>query len=116
MSYLAKRNNMEGYEHIINWYTPSYSYIEGDKCEHRWVDSQNCWYYLIVEETDEETGKRFDGKNFWIIEPYKPKGVTITEENYNEIMPQLKWLVTVTSEKGDRGKEWDFENHCVKTV
>lgn len=36
------------------------------------------------------------------------------EENFDEIKPQIKWLVTDTSEDEDEEKEWDFDNHCVK--
>lgn len=100
---------MEGYEHIVGWCTPAYSYVEGEDHEHYWVDSQNCWYYLICEETDEKTLKRLDGKKYWIIEPYKPKGVVLTEDNESCV----RWLVTDTSEEFDEGKEWDFDKHCI---
>lgn len=93
---------MIGYEIIRNWCRPAYSYIEGDEHEHYWVDSQNCYYYIVYEKTDEKTNKRVDGKKYWIIEPYKPIGITITEENYEEIKPQIKWLVTDTSEYEDK--------------
>lgn len=105
---------MEGYEILKNWCRPAYSYIEDDEHEHYWVDSQNCYYYIVCEETDEESGQRIDGKKYWIIEPFKPIGVIITEENFDEIKPQIKWLVTDTSENEDEEKEWDFDNHCVK--
>lgn len=104
---------MDGYEIIKNWCRPAYSYIEGDKKERYWVDSQNCWYHMICEETDEKTDKRFDEKKYWIIEPYKPIGIQITNDNFEEIKPKIKWLVTDTSEVDDRGKEWNFEKHQV---
>lgn len=105
---------MEGYELINNWCTPAYSYVEGDKKEHWWADSQNCFYYVICEETDPDTDKRYDGKKYWIIEPHKPEGIVITDKNYEELKSQIKWLVTDTSEESDSGKEWDFDKHGVK--
>lgn len=105
---------IEGYEFIKSWCTPAYSYIEGDDHEHHWADSQNCYYHVYLDETDEETGLRPDGKKYWIIEPLKPVGVTITNENYKEVMKQLKWVVTISSETYPEMKEWDFDNHCVK--
>lgn len=106
---------MEGYEIIQSWVRPAYSYVEGDERERYWVDSQNCYYHIVCEETDEKTDKRFDGKKYWIIEPYKPVGVILTEENFKELQPQIKWLVTDTSEEIHEEREWDFDNHCVKT-
>lgn len=106
---------MEGYEIIKAIVRPAYSYIEGDPKEHYWVDSQNCWYHLICEETDEKTDQRFDGKKYWIIEPYKPVGIQITKENYEDIKHSIKWLVTDTSEKLDEEREWDFEQHKIKS-
>lgn len=104
---------MEGYEIIQAFVRPAYSYVEGDGNEHYWLDSQNCWYHMISKETDEKTNKRFDNKKYWIIEPYKPKDVRITEENAIEWKPLIKWLVTDTSNEEDAGKEWDFINHKI---
>lgn len=105
---------MQGYEIITAFVRPAYSYIEGEEREHYYLDSQNCFYHEIVIATDDEC-KRKDGKKYWIIEPYKPEGITITEENYEEIKSQIKWLVSYSSEDDDEDKEWDFNNHCVKS-
>lgn len=43
-----------------------------------------------------------------MICPYKPKGVSITAENKEEL---VKWCVYDTSVDDDEDKEWDFETH-----
>ena len=104
---------MEGYEQINAFVTPAYSYVEGNKREHYYYDSQNCFYHELFIATGDD-GKRRDGKKYWIIEPYKPEGITITEENYEEVKSQIKWVVSCSSEDNDEEKEWDFDKHCVK--
>lgn len=46
-------------------------------------------------------------KKHWLIEPVKPEGVKITEENEDLI----KWIVSLGPDNSE-GKEWDFDNHC----
>lgn len=105
---------MKDYKPIIALVKPAYSYVEGDDKEHYWLDSQSCFYYMIYEETDENTFQRHDGKKYWIIEPYIPKDITISDKNFKDVEPLIKWFVTDTSEECDEGKEWNFEKHNVK--
>lgn len=107
---------MEGYEIIRAFIRPAYSYIEGDNRERYWVDSQNCYYHIVCEETDEQTNLRFDGKKYWIVEPFKPKDIVLTAENWSENKNKIKWLVTDTSEDCDSETEWDFKEHKPITV
>lgn len=102
---------IENYEIVKVQVRPVYSFVEDDSKEHWWLDSQNCYYYLLCEELDSNTDKRYDGKKYWIIEPHLPKGFVVTEGNIEEAALQFKWLVTFTSEEEDEGKEWDFKNH-----
>lgn len=90
------------YEYLKGFVTPSYSYIEGDKKVRAWRDSQNCYCHIIPIED-----KLIDGKNWWIIEPVKPKGMTIN--NQEEWNKYVKWFVTLSSIYEDEGCEWDFK-------
>lgn len=100
--------NGQVYEHLIAFATPAYSYEEGDKQEHYWIDSQNCFYYFLDDEPEDgPAGIMKDGKKDWLIEPVKPEGVKITEENEDLI----KWIVSLGPDNSE-GKEWDFDNHC----
>lgn len=100
---------MEEYEYLSGFTVPAYKYVEGWVHEKCWVDSIHL-YLVITDEMDEETNK-IDGKNWWMIEPMKPKGVTVTEKNYNDV---VKWFVTETCVEEDCKKEWDFVEHKVK--
>jgi hypothetical protein len=98
---------IDGYEHLQHWVIPCYRYIEGDPDEEMWIDTQNCYYYTFEDADDNDL---IDGKKYWIIEPFKPKGMTITEENKD----QVRWFVAFCSDTEDHDKEWDFETHKPK--
>lgn len=87
----------KNYELLQGFVIPCYSYSEGDKEETYWVDSQNCFYYIL--EDDNVNAKT------WVILPYKPKGVKITNDNQDLIV----WLT-------EGYKEWDFDNHKPKEI
>lgn len=119
---------LENYEFIKNWCVPNYWYEEGKPREEYWVDSQNLFYHKFYQDfydlglvdddgnpiKDENGEDKKDPRKWWLISPYKPKGVTITEENEDLI----KWLVEESyldsEEKDYEFYEWDFENHCIK--
>lgn len=99
---------MEEYELLNGFVTPAYQYIEGWEQEMHWVDYIHL--YLHVDDIVNEETNLIDGKNWWIIEPMKPKGTTVTEENYKDV---VKWFVTETPVEDDWNKEWDFDKHKV---
>lgn len=90
------------YVPLYGFVIPAYLYIEGEEKERYWVDSQNIDYYLYNKNIID------DNKNWWMICPYKPEGVTITAENQEEL---VKWCVYDTSVDDDEDKKWDFETH-----
>ena len=100
--------NINDYEEAFTGLAiPVYRFVEGEDSEHYWVDLQNCVYYTYYDEKyDKETGL-INGKNWWIMFPYKPKGVAITKDNQNLI----KWFVGDSSKTEDVDKEWDFDKH-----
>lgn len=93
------------YVPLTGFCTPAYRFIEGENVESFWVDSQNC-YILTVPDGDETL---IDGKNYWIIEPAKPKGMKI--DNEEQFKQHCKWLVFWSSIEDDEDKEWDFKEH-----
>lgn len=93
------------YEYLKGFVTPAYSYIEGDEKIRPWKDSQNCYYHILLTE-DEEL---IDGKNWWIIEPMKPKGIVIN--NQEEWDKYIKWFVSFSSISEDEKLEWDFKTN-----
>lgn len=99
---------MGGYELLNGFATPAYQYMEGWEQEMSWVDSIHL--YLHIDDIMNEETNLIDGKNWWIIEPMKPKGTTVTEENHKDI---VKWVVTDTSVESDWNKEWNFDRHKV---
>lgn len=101
-----KKDDYEFYKCSI---PPAYTYIEGESEEHYWLDLQNADYYMM-NDSDKETGL-IEGKKWWLMTAYKPKGTTITEENVDEL---IKWFVNDSYDFADVGKEWDFEKHCPK--
>lgn len=99
-------SNFNNYEFLnCGFLTSCYSYKEGDKKEHRWIDDQNCEYYYF-EDDPEATGYLEDGRKHYIIMAFKPKGTTITKGNMNLV----KWFVFWGPDE-DINKEWDFNNH-----
>lgn len=102
-------DNIE-YEHLSGFVIPAYSYEEGDKNEQFWVDSQNCLFYFLDDEPDDgPAGIMKDGKKHWMMDPIKPVGIKITEDNIDLV----RWIVTIGPDE-DMEKEWDFDNHRVK--
>lgn len=106
---------VKGYEYIIDFVTPSYWYEEGKDKEEYFVDSQNLYCIKFAGFPNNE-GKE-DDRKWWIISPYKPKGMKIDETNKNLI----KWLVedcykeTMCSDDCEyEFYEWDFVKHCIK--
>lgn len=91
------------YEFLKGFVTPAYSYIEGDNECRGWVDSQNCYYNIIPDED------LIDGKNYWIIEPVKPKNVKVS--NQEDWDKYVKWFVSISSVGEDEGLEWDFKTN-----
>ncbi len=100
-----EKNNIE-YEYICGLIVPSYFYKEGDKHETYWVDSQNALYH-VYNDVDDDTGL-IDGKKWWLLDPRKPKGTTLTEENAKDL---VKWFVDDSYDGEDVDKEWDFKEH-----
>lgn len=94
------------YTYISGFVTPAFSYIEGDEKISYWVDSQNCFYHIVPTEEGEEL---IDGKNWWIIEPMKPEGITIN--NQEEWNKYVKWFVSFSSISEDEDLEWDFKTN-----
>ena len=79
--------------------------------EELWVDEQNCMYYTFIDENahyDEKT-RLVDGKKYWIISPFKPRGTKVTEENQWDL---IKWFVTDCTDEDDLNKMWDRDK-CV---
>ena len=117
---------LENYEYLKSWCVPQYWYEEGKPREEYWVDSQNLDYHKFIEEMidiglideeynpikDENGEDKKDPRKWWIIAPYKPKGVTITQDNSDLI----KWLVSESYHSDDDYEfyEWDFGKHCIK--
>ena len=97
---------IDNYEYLKNFVVPCYRYIEGEKKEKYWVDIQNCEYFTY-DKVDDSNGLFRGKKNFWIIWPCKPKGVTLTEDNQDLV----KWFVCDSSVEEDENLEWDFDNH-----
>lgn len=102
---------MGEYEFIFANIVGVYRYIEGEKCEQYWVDSQNCEYNTFHAKGYDEETELIDGKNWWIIWPAKPIGYTPTEEDMKK--PWKWWYVMDSSKTEDHNKEWNFEKHCV---
>ena len=97
--------DLSNYVPLSGFVTPAYVYIEGTDNECGYVDSQMCYIKIIPENPHD----LIDGKNWWIIEPFKPEGVVINnEEDYNKY---VKYLITVSSIEEDELLEWDFETH-----
>lgn len=94
------------YTYISGYVTPACRYIEGEEKVTYWIDFQNCMVHTVPEEGEEETAKT-NGKNWWIIEPMKPKGMVIS--NQEEWNKYVKWFVTWSSIYEDEDCEWDFE-------
>lgn len=96
---------------MSGWVMPCYWYEEGKDREEYWVDSQNMDYYKFVEDLEDEDGNEIeDTRKWYVISPFKPKDVVITEDNEGLV----KWLVS--SSYNDEGIkcEWDFDKHCIK--
>ena len=92
------------YEPIKAFVVPAYLYVEGNTHENYWVDSQNLFYHVFLDDVKDGL---IDGKKFWMISPYKPIGIKITQENEGLV----KWLVEESTDVEDNELEWDFENH-----
>lgn len=88
---------------------PCYTYKEDDDHEDTWIDDQNAEYNLY-NDVDKDTGL-IDGKKWWMISPYKPKGSVVTKENEKEL---LSWRVSDSYDGSDIDKEWNFKEHKVK--
>lgn len=92
------------YEILKNEIRPCYRYIEDESVEKCYADEQNCVYN--TDKISDENLK-INGKRYWIISPYKPKGVTINKGNQNLV----KWFVSDCTDENDFNKLWDFTNH-----
>ena len=106
---------LKDYEYIIDSITPSFWFEEGMDKEEYFVDSQNLYCIKFANFPNNE-GKE-DDRKWWIISPYKPKGMKINETNKHLI----KWLVEDCYKENMCGDEceyefyeWDFKNHCIK--
>lgn len=114
------------YTSINNFVTPAYLYIEGNPHEEYWVDSQNLFYYMYLQQPDDKGNFELpkiavnketnligpEGKKWWIIEPVKPEGETITEDNYQDL---VKYMVTECwdIDFDTYEHEWNFDKHGV---
>lgn len=96
----------DDYEIVERYIVSCYTYIEDDKSESLWYDSDDAYDYIGTNISD---GRLLDEKKWWIIYPYKLKGSTITEDNMMEV---VKWFVSESYDKSDIGLEWNFDNHC----
>lgn len=66
--------------------TPCYRFKEGDKKRERyWIDSQNCEYYF-QEDDPELSGFLEDGRKHYIISMFKPKGIIVTDDNFDSVV------------------------------
>lgn len=92
------------YEILNNEIRQCYRYIEGESIEKGFADEQNC-LYLTDKLSDENL--KINGKQYWIISPYKPKNIFINENNQNLI----KWFVSDCTNEEDLDKLWDFTIH-----
>lgn len=100
---------LEGYEYLKGFVTPAYWYEEGKSSEEYFVDSLTLFCKKFPNVDSEEEDKR----EWWIIAPYKPIGVTIDKTN----LDLIKWLVEdCYCEDSDEYEcyEWNFDKHCVK--
>ena len=98
--------NINDYEPVTGFVVPAYRYIEGREFEKYWIDSNSLEYKHYTKDCDNETNTIM-GKNWWLIYPYKPKGIKLTIENSKEL---IKWIVNDSS-LDDVDKEWSFETH-----
>ena len=95
------------YTLIENEIRGAYLIIEGGDKPKFYVDQDSAYYHVYVDLVDDNG--LIDGKNWWILEPCKPKGVTIGKENQNLI----KWFVMESSIEIDEQHEWDFGENKV---
>lgn len=90
---------IDNFKPIIGNIVGNYKYIEGEKEERFFADSQTCEYYTYINPHNE--------KNWWILWPYIPKEDTcITKDN-------IVWFVDDSNIEEDINLMWDFKNHCV---
>ena len=72
---------------------------------------KTCRTCKFVEDLEDEDGNEIeDTRKWYVISPFKPKDVVITEDNEGLV----KWLVSSSYNREGIKCEWDFDKHCIK--
>lgn len=100
---------MKNYEIIQLTIRPCYIYIEGEDIEEFWIDDKNALDTYLHEDSDNKPGylKEDETIRHYLIQCYKPKGISIDETN-EHLCKYVVWL----GPTDEMFHEWDFENHC----